>query len=90
MSTRATLAIALSAALASAARAEDAASDEALEAIASAGASTAVAVDRSWLYNDPTRIAAPGRAAGLMRFTYGSGSPTGRCCHARFAPRSSS
>jgi hypothetical protein len=50
--------------------------DEALEAIASSGPGTAVGVDRSWLYNDPTRIAAPGRAIGLMRVTYGSGSPT--------------
>jgi hypothetical protein len=76
VNTPATIALALSAALASAARADDPPSDEALEAISSAGASTAVAVDHSWLYNDPTRIAAPGRAIGSMRFTYGSGSPT--------------
>src|SRR6266436_2495490 len=50
--------------------------DAALEAIVSAAASSATAVDRSWLYNDPTRIAAPGRAIGLMRVTYGGGSPT--------------
>lgn len=68
--------IGLCAALASSARAEEVPTDEALEAIASAGASTTVAVDRSWLYNDPTRIAAPGRAVGLTRLTYGSGSPT--------------
>jgi hypothetical protein len=50
--------------------------DAALEAIAAAGGSTATAVDRSWLYNDPARIAAPGRAVGLMRVTYGGESPT--------------
>src|SRR5919109_4025743 len=70
-----TIAMALCAAFPLSARA-DAEEDEALEAIASIGPGTAVAVDRSWLYNDPTRIAAPGHAVALMRVTYGSGSPT--------------
>ena len=78
MRTRAVAAVALCMAAASGARAEEPAGldDAALEAIASAGGSTATAVDRSWLYNDPARIAAPGRAVGLMRVTYGGGSPT--------------
>jgi hypothetical protein len=59
-----------------ASRAQEVLSDEALEAIASSGPSTAVAVDRSWLYNDPARVIAPGRAVALARVTYGSGSPT--------------
>src|ERR1700682_1815384 len=53
------------------ARAEDPATAGALEAVAT----TAVAVDRSWLYNDPTRIVAPGHAVGMTRLTYGGGSP---------------
>ena len=56
--------------------AEDSASEQVLEAIGSAGPSTSIAVDRSWLYNDSTRLPAPGRAIALMRATYGSGSPT--------------
>jgi hypothetical protein len=54
------------------ARAEETPGGGALEAVAT----TAVAVDRSWLYNDPTRIVAPGHAAGVMRFTYGGGTLT--------------
>src|SRR5437870_2403648 len=68
-----TIALALALAVPLAVRAED---DAALEAIVSSGASTAVAVDRSWLYNDSARVAAPGRAIGLARVTYGTGSPT--------------
>jgi len=76
--TRAAAAVALCVAAASGARGKEPAGvdDAALEAIVSAAASSATAVDRSWLYNDPTRIAAPGRAIGLMRVTYGGGSPT--------------
>jgi hypothetical protein len=75
---RAVAVVALCAAATAGARAEEPAvlDDAALEAIVFAGASTATAVDRSWLYNDPARIAAPGRAVGLMRVTYGAGSPT--------------
>ena len=78
MRTRAVAAVALCAAATAGARAEERAvlDDAALEAIVFAGGSTATAVDRSWLYNDPARIAAPGRAVGLMRATYGGGSPT--------------
>jgi len=78
MRTRAIAAVALCLAAAAGARAEEpgGTDDAALEAIVSAAASGATAVDRSWLYNDPTRIAAPGRAVGLMRVTYGGGSPT--------------
>jgi len=50
--------------------------DSFLEAIASSGPRTTVAVDRSWLYNDAARVAAPGHAIGLARATYGTGSPT--------------
>jgi hypothetical protein len=66
MSTRATLTIALCAALSFGVRAENVPTDELLEAIASSGPTT-VAVDRSWLYNDPTRVAAPGRTVAVMR-----------------------
>jgi hypothetical protein len=78
MRTRAVAAVALCMAAASGARAEEPAGldDAALEAIVSAAGSTVTAVDRSWLYNDPSRIAAPGRPVGLMRVTYGGGSPT--------------
>lgn len=76
MRARAAAVVALCAA--ATARAEEPAvlDDAALEAIVFAGGSTATAVDRSWLYNDPARIAEPGRAVGLMRVTYGGGSPT--------------
>ena len=66
-----TIALVLAAPLA--AHAED---DSFLEAIVSSGPRTAVAVDRSWLYNDASRVAAPGHAIGLARVTYGTGSPT--------------
>jgi hypothetical protein len=56
----------------SAARADDAPTDGALEAVAG----TAASVDRSWLYNDPTRIVAPGHVAGMTRLTYGGGTAT--------------
>jgi hypothetical protein len=75
---RTVAAIALCAAATAGARAEELAplDDAALEAIVSAGVNTATAVDRSWLYNDPARIATPGRAVGLMRITYGGESLT--------------
>jgi hypothetical protein len=78
MRTRAVAAVALCAAATAGARAEEPGGldDPALEAIVSAVESTATAVDRSWLYNDPARALAPGRAVGLMRATYGGGSPT--------------
>ena len=67
---------ALCAALALPAGATEAISEDPLEAIASSGPSTAVTVDRSWLYNDPARIAAPGRTVGVLRLSYGGSSPT--------------
>lgn len=75
MITRAIVTIAACVLFASAARAEDGASDDPLEAITSVGGSTERFNDRSWLYNDSTRIPAPGRAVGMTRFTYGSGGP---------------
>ncbi len=79
MRTRAVAAVALCAGMAAGAQADEQGGvpgDAALEAIVSAAESTAAAVDRSWLYNDPARIAASGRVVGLMRVTYGGGSPT--------------
>jgi hypothetical protein len=78
MRTRAVAAVALFAAATAGARAEEPGGldDAALEAIVSAVDSTATAVDRSWLYNDPARAPAPGHAVGFMRGTYGGGSPT--------------
>ena len=56
-----------------AARADGSGPNFDLEAIAGAGPGTSTSIDRLWLYNDPTRLAAPGKAIGLMRFSYGSG-----------------
>jgi len=76
MKTRATAVIALAVALPFGAGAEEPASTDVLDAIAAVGPSSSVAVDRSWLYNDSARLPAAGHAIGLMRLSYGSGSPT--------------
>lgn len=76
MNSRPMVAFALCASLALQASAAEIISDDALEAVTSSGPSTAVAVDRSWLYNDPARVATPGRTVGVLRVSYGGGSPT--------------